>query len=233
MCFSKRISRRLGIGRETVARYFQYDEYPRRIPSPSRASKVIPFNDYLSRRWEQGERNYNQLFREIKEKGFDGSLMTLYRYLVKNYPFDSESGKRFPPLELKIYSARRLSYLLGREKETLQEKEVDYLDCLFRHCPEAKCADQLVRQFRKTLINREAELLDQWIEDAVKSGPKILKNFAEKLKQDYEAVKNACSQQWSNGQVEGQVNRLKNIKRQMYGRASFRLLRKMVLGGTG
>jgi transposase len=71
------------------------------------------------------------------------------------------------------------------------------------------------------------------LEDAIDSGPGILKNFAQKLKQDYEAVKNACSVKWSNGQVEGQVNRLKNIKWQMYGRASFTLLRKRVLADTG
>jgi transposase len=56
-----------------------------------------------------------------------------------------------------------------------------------------------------------------------------LKNFAKGLQQDYDAVKAAVSLKWSNGQVEGQVNRLKNIKRQMYGRAGFELLRKRVL----
>ena len=64
---------------------------------------------------------------------------------------------------------------------------------------------------------------------ALESGLAPLKNFAKGLQQDYDAVKAAVSLKWSNGQVEGQVNRLKNIKRQMYGRAGFQLLRKRVL----
>lgn len=68
-----------------------------------------------------------------------------------------------------------------------------------------------------------------WIEKAKNSGIGALKNYAAGLEQDYDAVKAAVSLTWSNSQVEGQINRLKNIKRQMYGRASFDLLRKRVL----
>ena len=62
-----------------------------------------------------------------------------------------------------------------------------------------------------------------------KSGLSPLVNFAAGIRRDYEAVKNACTLEWSNGPVEGQVNRLKTIKRQMYGRASFKLLRIRIL----
>ena len=78
------------------------------------------------------------------------------------------------------------------------------------------------------LVGEKANL-NRWIKMALESGIPSLKNFAKGLQQDYDAVKAAVSLKWSNGQVEGQVNRLKNIKRQMYGRASFKLLRKRVL----
>ena len=76
---------------------------------------------------------------------------------------------------------------------------------------------------------RQSESLLSWLEDATRSGIDALKGFAKGIKQDLEAVTNALSLTWSNGQTEGQVNRLKLIKRQMYGRANFDLLRKRVL----
>ena len=71
---------------------------------------------------------------------------------------------------------------------------------------------------------------DEWLEDAGQSEFAKLRNFASGLRRDYQAVKAAFDSDWSNGQVEGQVNRLKTIKRQMYGRAKFDLLRARVLG---
>ena len=76
---------------------------------------------------------------------------------------------------------------------------------------------------------RQSEALLPWLENATKSGMESLKQFAKGIKQDIAAVTNALLLPWSNGQTEGQVNRLKLIKRQMYGRASFALLRKRVL----
>ena len=77
--------------------------------------------------------------------------------------------------------------------------------------------------------NRQANQLDEWMKEAADSDIEVLKNFAKGLKQDYDAVKAALTYEWSNGQVEGHVNRLKTIKRQMYGRAGFSLLKKRVL----
>ncbi len=73
----------------------------------------------------------------------------------------------------------------------------------------------------------------RWINDAKECQASAMKTFANGLQRDYDAVKAAVSLKWSNGQVEGQVNRLKNIKRQMYGRAGFELLKKKVLRQTG
>jgi len=130
---------------------------------------------------------------------------------------------------IKVYSARRLSYLLCREKDKLKPKEQHYIDLLFEYCPQAKQASELAKRYRNILVNRKPDLLDQWIEDAIESGKEVLMTFAKNLMKDYDAIKNACTLEWSNGQVEGQVNRLKNIKRQMYGRGSFALLKKKVL----
>jgi transposase len=76
---------------------------------------------------------------------------------------------------------------------------------------------------------RQPEELDEWLRDAETCSLAAIRHFAIRLRQDYPAVRASLSFEWSNGQVEGQVNRLKTIKRQMYGRANFDLLRLRVL----
>lgn len=225
----REIHRRTGIHRCTIAKYFQYDEYPKRSVAITKVPKAAYFDDYLAKRWTEGEQNCRQLWRELKEKGFNGSYNAFLLYMKKNYNKKKKPEDQVGVAQLKAYSARRLSYLLVREPDKLKEKEIQYLEHLFNHCPEAKLANKLTLRFKDLLINQKANLLDSWLEEVINGESRVLKNFAKGLQQDYEAVKNACSMQWSNGQVEGQVNRLKNIKRQMYGRAGFQLLRKRVL----
>ena len=90
-------------------------------------------------------------------------------------------------------------------------------------------AHTLGQDFVEMVRGHQPEALLPWLEDATASGVEALNQFAKGIKQDLAAVTNALSLPWSNGQTEGQVNRLKLIKRQMYGRANFDLLRKRVL----
>ena len=76
---------------------------------------------------------------------------------------------------------------------------------------------------------RSPTKFNQWLRSAAQSKLKEFVSFARGLSEDYEAVMNALRYEWSNGQLEGQVNRLKLVKRQMYGRAKFDLLRARVL----
>ncbi len=88
--------------------------------------------------------------------------------------------------------------------------------------------EQLIKDFKQLFITKKDGMLQKWIQEALTSECG-LKNFVKNLLRDYEAVNNAVITTVSNGQVEGQVNRIKNIKRKMYGRAGFQLLRKMIL----
>ena len=95
-----------------------------------------------------------------------------------------------------------------------------------------KAAADLAREFREIIRQRQSDRLEAWAGRAQQAGaPRELANFAQGLKADWAAVQAALTMPWSNGQVEGQVNRLKTIKRQMYGRAGFDLLRQRVLHG--
>lgn len=95
--------------------------------------------------------------------------------------------------------------------------------------PSVKKLSTLIQQFTTMFRERQVNVLDNWLEACRQSSIACLSSFARGLQNDYAAVRAALENEWSNGQVEGQVNRLKFIKRQMYGRANFDLLRKRVL----
>src|SRR2546428_6185846 len=118
----------------------------------------------------------------------------------------------------------KLSLMLYMEPDQLQRMD----DQEFMKLLDIKQLERLVKGFKKLFILKEDGLLMNWIDETIKSECG-LKNFAKNILKDYEAVNNAVITPFSNGQVEGQVNRIKNIKRKMYGRAGFELLRKMVL----
>jgi transposase len=125
-------------------------------------------------------------------------------------------------------SYKQLAWLLMQEPETLEPSEVTTLK---RICQDVQLAQtyQLAQEFRSMVRQREASMLEAWLDACAVSDVSDLVTFAAGLRQDYVAVRAALATSWSNGQTEGQVNRLKFLKRQMYGRANFDLLRCRVL----
>jgi transposase len=226
------IHRQTGIHRQTIKRYLKYEQYPQKAVTGCKTSKALPFEDYLRKRWGEGETNHMQLWRELKERGFTGSSQSVYRFVCK-YPKDRSAENLPPPLAVKTWPVRKVSSLMNKPFEDLDEASQNFLRAFYKRCPQANKASQLARKFKSITDKLRRKHLNRWINMALDSSIPPLKNFAKGLQQDYDAVKAAVSLKWSNGQVEGQVNRLKNIKRQMYGRASFELLRKRVLMDSG
>lgn len=112
-----------------------------------------------------------------------------------------------------------------------QDKQV--IHRLLKEDAELKELQLRLDQFQQIMrIQREPDALAAWIEHVEKIGIKELNQFGHYLRSDWQAVQNALVHQWSNGLVEGHVNRIKVIKRQMYGRAKFDLLRQKVLHGS-
>lgn len=161
---------------------------------------------------ENRGKTYRELHKSIVQMGFNGKYKHFCCKMNEVYNMQPFSRiKSEAPILVKTWSPTRLSLMLYMESEDLQGNEDrDFLKLLFETLPQIKQLEQLVN------------------EAAVKSECG-LKNFAKNLLKDYEAVNNAVITTISNGQVEGHVNRIKNIKRKMYGRAGFQLLRKMVL----
>jgi len=230
-CSIRSIHRQTGVHRQTIKRYLKYDIYPEKDSIGYKPSSALPFEGYLRKRWSEGETRHMQLWREVKEQGYTGSPSSIYR-LVCKYPKDTTLKDLPTPLKIKVWSARKVCMLLNKPFESLNEEKQNFLRVFYKLCPSANIASQLARKFKEMTDKLRRKKLDGWIESAKESNIPALKNFARGLLQDYDAVKAAVSLKWSNGQVEGQVNRLKNIKRQMYGRGSLELLRKRVLADS-
>jgi transposase len=226
------IARRLQIQRATVRRYVHAEAFPERA-RPRRRRQTDQFVAYLSQRWQEGCHNAAQLAKELTAQGFKGSYHSVRRQLARWRPKGSSAGRHEQKPVRSIprhVSPSRLAWLLLKAEKDRSPEERDLIQALEERSPELKEAMELSRQFMEMVRQRRPEAWDAWLARA--SSPSTgseVRAFARGLQEDEKAVKAALILPWSNGQVEGQVNRLKTIKRQMYGRAGFDLLRRRVL----
>jgi transposase len=135
--------------------------------------------------------------------------------------------RKWPASRTHYPSGRVASLLLNPERRSTEQKR--YVDAFLRWCPRARELRRLALGFRAMLRWRTAKRLAAWMHAAVSSDCHFLAQFARVLRRDLDAVKQAITTRWNNGPVEGHINRLKMIKRQMYGGAGFELLRARVL----
>jgi transposase len=221
------IARRLGLDWKTVAKYIDSDECPTYTERRKRPGKLSSYVDYMTKRWDEGCHNATQIWHEIQELGFNGARRTVGGWASRKRKSTSGSGR--VPKKITPCSASRASWLLVCEEDELKEEDKQTLERMKQADEKVAQAYDLGQRFTKMVRERQHESLLPWLEDVAKSKIDALTGFANGIKQDLDAVTNALSLQWSNGQTEGQVNRLKLIKRQMYGRANFDLLRRRVL----
>jgi transposase len=237
------IARQVGVSRQTVYTYLQMKQPPERTRIAQEGKRVIdPYKDYLLQRWNQGCRSAQQMYREIKEQGYAGSESAVGRFVA---PLRAKKGKArsFKSVEPQAVTmvnredvktkrpptARQVAHWMIFKEEQRLDWQQSYLTQLCEKDQEIAQTSQLIQGFTTMLRERGGERLDEWLAQVEKQGVSELQSFAQGLKKDYAAVKAGLTLQWSNGQTEGQVHRLKLIKRQMYGRGDFQLLRKRVL----
>jgi transposase len=219
------IGQALQIQRKTVRRWLRAGEFPERKVAVRKPSKVHEFTDYLQRRWAEGCHNATALFQKIRTQGYGGQ-----RSMVAQFVSGWRAGKRSrPPVHPRRISPKQAAVLITRAPDRLSNQQRLLFDQLSSTCPELIWMRSLALDFRAALISKEDLRMRNWIQTAKQSGIGSFVRFAFGLQRDMSAVLAAVETPWSNGQVEGQVNRLKMIKRQMYGRAGFRLLLARVL----
>jgi len=233
----RKIARSLKLSRITVRKYIEAEACPMYPEGIIRESKLTTYMDYICQRWESGCHNASQIWRELGQLGFDGSRGLVARWAAKERgkllcpqpeEFHRES-KTAPKSEVVPGSPSRGAWLLIKPEDDLTVEDKQAIERMEQSDQDVAEAYSLGQRFIKMVRERHPDELLVWLEDAVKSGIDTLNGFANGIQQDLAAVMNALSLPWSNGQTEGQVNRLKLIKRQMYGRANFDLLRKRVI----
>jgi len=227
----RKIGEELGLARNTVRKYFrQPPDPPLPTPRPFRESLLDPYSDYLLERLSQGCRNAALLFREIKEKGFTGSLSITKAY-VRFLQKSTASGKapRTRKQRAEAISPRELRWLLTHKREKLDTEEQARLDQRLTVSMEIQTIHALAQSFLDMVCKRKGKHLRAWMEEATQSGIPEMKSFVAGIERDYDAVKAGLTLRWSQGPVEGAVNKIKTHKRLMYGRAGFPLLRQKML----
>jgi transposase len=224
---TKEIARRLVISERTVRHWLHRGVAPDTRLRRKYASTFDPYAPYVLTRWEEGERNGSQLWREIAAQGYPGSQRMLSRFLetLKTH----EIGTAAAVQRLPHYSSTAAVSLFIRRPDTLDEIQREHLAAFRLAAPSLETTYLLAQDFLVMMRKLEGERLDAWLTQVQESGLPELQSFAQGVERDEAPVQAGLTLPINNGPGEGHIKRLKLIKRSMYGRAQFDLLRLRVL----
>ncbi|GAC1359433.1 MAG: ISL3 family transposase [Ktedonobacteraceae bacterium] len=238
------IAHRVGMSERTVRSWLAHASYPEPKQRRRRPSLIDPYQEYVQQQWREGLMTGPPLSQELKARGYQGSERAMYRYLetlrlppTKTNPLQQKSPEEkkrvtsplIPSGPLESFSAHKAIGLFLRESTTFEETEQQDLLLIQQASPTAQQAYLLVQAFMHMVRERTGEDLDAWLNMVQDSHIPEFTSFAAGIQRDKAAVLARLTLSWNNGPTEGHVNRLKLIKRSMYGRAKFDLLRARVL----
>jgi transposase len=234
------IARLVGLDRDTVRRYLRAPGFPEIVRPGRHKSKLDSYKDYLQRRLQEGQRNATHLIEELRARGYRGGG-TIVRDYLRSLGTQSEWQKAYQQVKHEMQSgtvqaplsAREAAWLFVCNPRKLKLLQVLQLEPLRVGDEEFASVYELAQDFRMMVVAHQADSLPRWLQSAKASGIAELRGFVAGIYRDYDAVRNGLSLEWSQGQTEAQVHRLKLIKRQGYGRAAFDLLRLRVLHRSG
>jgi transposase len=236
---NRTIAQHLGIGCMTVVRHLQAPTFPERKGHTTTGKSVLtPYTERLLKWWNAGCREALQLFRDLQAHGYPGSYPTVARYVQRLRQAQGIRPRaRHPghgvPLVMEgrhqPLTTRRATRVVLKRSEHRTDADAQLIAQLQAQHPDVAVAIDLARDFCTIVRERQVERFDDWLARAVAGGVAPLRRFAVGLRADYEAVKAGLGLPWSNGPVEGHINRLKMLKRQMFGRAKLDLLSRRFL----
>jgi transposase len=227
------IGRAVGASALTVYRWLKASGPPSH-DKPEQPRNIAPHEAFLARRWAEGCRNGARLWRELRARGYQGGQRSVVRWATKQRR-QQDSGVADAERQAAVWpvpSSRLCARLLGTPPDQLEAQERAFLDHLATVAPAVARAGELANAFAALLragrrsLAEATTALKAWMSLARGS---LLDGFVHGLERDNDAVAAAIGTPWSSGPVEGQINRLKAIKRSAYGRAGFHLLRQRVL----
>ncbi len=216
----KEIVRRTGCNRKTVRHVIRGGEPEIFRP---RTSSLAPYLDRLDAAWSGGCHNGTELWRRLHQTGFRGSLRVVSEWATRR------RRSEWAPMQTpgRLPAARAIARMMTTDRDDLSRGDAVTVAAIETAVPALVTARDLVLRFQSMLRAHRAGELAAWIQDAKST---LLASFVAGIVADHRAVLAAFSEPWSNGQTEGQITKLKLIKRQMYGRAKLDLLRARVMG---
>jgi transposase len=223
----KEIAKRVGLGRRTIQRWVSEGTYVETNYHHSHRSRFDAYAPYVKQRWESGCHNIQQIWREVQAMGYPHSDSALRAHLE---PLRGKvKGDFLEASSLDHFSAKAATWLFIRHFTDLNEKEQEELVTIRQGSESAEIIYQLVQAFLQMVRTLGGEHLESWLRSVRACNIPELHRFAKGIEKDKAAVLVGLTLFHNNGQTEGQVTRIKLIKRMMYGRAGFALLRQRVL----
>jgi transposase len=230
------IADQVGLDRNTVRKWLQAPSFPERQPRQSPTGLLEPFKAYVLERWNAGCYHGALLLREIQARGYQGSASHFYAYITQLRKASGLPPKKRQRVQAKpitdptprLPSSRTLAVLVLKEQERLDSTEQKRLANLRNADETLATAITLVQEFTVMVRERQPAQLDAWLERTAQSSIAPLVSFGNGVHRDYAAVKTGLTLSFSNGPTEGHINRLKMLKRQMFGRAKLDLLEKRI-----
>jgi len=222
------IADQVGVGLTTIQNWLLAGTFPERKPR-EQASQLDPYRPYVEKRWSEGYHNLMGIYRELQTQGYPGSYENVRAQFVNTSP-RQQSKQASPSSRIRVFPAKRFAvFLFLRRPEDLTAEEQESVNQLRQLDPEIDQAYLFVQQFVQMMRTRTGEKLDAWLLAVGSSSLVDFHPFVNSISADKAAVQAGLTREESNGPTEGHITRLKLIKRSMYGRAKFDLLRIRVL----
>ena len=219
------IRRATGLDRRTVQRYARAASADELLAGVSRESKLDEFKAYICQRWNQGLTDAAQIHAELRQRGWSGSPQTVRRYVR----LLRQAGAAVTPAPA-VPKTREITRWLLSRPGNLGDGDQARLAAVRAGCPHLDALARHIRDFAEMMTRRQGLLaLEDWLTRVEADDQPELHSLAAGIRRDQQAVTAGLSLPYSSGAMEGNVNKIKMIKRQMYGRASFPLLRKRVI----
>lgn len=230
------IAQEVGVNIRTVQRFLARPDFPKKSQNAALEQSILaPYKQQILAWWNADIRRPNVLMTLLKPVGYKGSKRTLQRYISR-----LRSAQGLPPSRVRVtqplptvvdlqtpsLTPRRAAYLLVSKPENREPDDTALLENLASQHSDIERLIDLADEFLQLLRQRKADAFDGWVLKALTCKIQPLQRFAEGLLDDYDAVKASMSTEVSNGPIEGLNNKLKMLKRQMYGRAGLDLLAK-------
>jgi transposase len=220
--YIRAMARELGVCRRTVRKYLAADRPPGYRSRQSRHTKLAPYLSYMHQRWQEGCHSARRIYGELVGRGYQGSESQVR---ATGRPWRSKR----PSAPHTNRPTTGFHWWVLRPNQHLRESSKQELADFLEANPALAKGYYLKESFQRILAEHDVEAFDTWLQEAVESGVKPFEALAKSFRQDYEAIKLALTMPWSTGQCEGQICRVKLIKRLGYGRAKLDLLRQRVL----